>query len=295
MGGRSKLRAMACWTLVRSGLPRFIAETVQRGRLTILLYHDPSEQTMAAHLEVLTRTYHIVPLRRCIDAIRAGSLDDLPAKPLVITFDDGHRRNVELMDVLKTHRVPATIFVCSGIVGTPKRFWFNAVADPEPLKHVPDDERVERLRRLQVAEVTSATVPDAMDDDQVDALSSVVDFQSHTVSHPILTMCSDAKARQEVYQSRIDLERRYGARIYALAYPNGNYGEREASYARECGYLCAVTVDPGFNSAASDPFRLKRICINDDADGPDEVMLKACGLWALIRAIIIGGGRRSAS
>jgi peptidoglycan/xylan/chitin deacetylase (PgdA/CDA1 family) len=238
------------------------------------------------------RTYELVPLRQCVDALLTGSFDLLPAKPLVITFDDGHRGNARLTGILAELGVPATIFACSGIVGTRQRFWFNAVDDPEVLKTVADNERVDKLASLNVAEIAPAAPPEALGDDQVEAMSSIVDFQSHTISHPILTMCTDEKARKEIAESRTDLERRYGARVYALAYPNGDYGDREVGLARDSGYVCALTVEPGFNSAASDPFRLKRICINDDADGPDEVILKTCGLWSLLRAFAVRGGRR---
>jgi peptidoglycan/xylan/chitin deacetylase (PgdA/CDA1 family) len=270
--------------LVRVGLPRIIAEVLQRRRLTILLYHDPSEATIATHLAALTRTYSVVSLRAAVEALRAGSLASLPPKPLVITFDDGHRRNIRLMESFKAYDVCATIFLCSGIVGTRRRFWFHRVDDPEPLKRVEDSERMAYLADLSVADPVHDE-PEALDEEQVGLMVPRFDFQSHTRTHPILPMCSDDKARAEIVESRRELED-LELDVFALSYPNGDYGDREVTLAREAGYQCAITVDPGFNSPSTDLYRMRRICINDDADGPDELLLKACGVWDMARQFV---------
>ena len=51
---------------------------------------------------------------------------------------------------------------------------------------------------------------------------------------------------------------------------------------RRAGYACALTVDLGFNSRVTDLFRLRRIAIDDD-DDKYGVVVKACGLWALLK------------
>ena len=43
-----------------------------------------------------------------------------------------------------------------------------------------------------------------------------------------------------------------------------------------------MTVDLGFNSSRTDPFRLKRIGV-DDKDGIDELIVKVSGVWGLLR------------
>src|SRR5439155_17121789 len=110
-----------------------------------------------------------------------------------------------------------------------------------------------------------------------------VDFQSHTVFHPILPACSTERARWEVVESKEALEREHGLKIYALAYPNGDYSDREIGLLQSAGYTCGLTSDAGFNDSETDPFRLRRVVLPDDA-GVNEVIVRASGLWTLLKA-----------
>ena len=279
------LRAAAFRLLRLSLLPLLVRETIQRRKVTVLLYHDPRVDLFEKHVEVLTSLYSVIPLRSMIDGLTTGGLNGLPAKSLVITFDDGHRRNFELKPVLDRRRLPVTMFVCSDIVGTRRPFWFLHVADEvvQELAAVSDRDRVERLRALEVREGADADERDALSREEILELAgTLVDFQSHTATHPFLPRCPDEKARHEIFRAKVDLEREYGFDVYALSYPNGDYSEREVELAREAGYACACTVDSGFNSNATDPFRIKRIAI-DDEDGLDELVVKASGLWGVTR------------
>jgi peptidoglycan/xylan/chitin deacetylase (PgdA/CDA1 family) len=125
----------------------------------------------------------------------------------------------------------------------------------------------------------------ALDGDQITELKPYVDFQSHTVTHPILPRCDDDKALRELADSRLDLQRRYGLRVYAVAYPNGDWSQRDLRFARQAGYRCGLTVRSGFNGPRTDPFRMRRIAVNDDMDGVHVVVLKACGVWGALRSV----------
>jgi peptidoglycan/xylan/chitin deacetylase (PgdA/CDA1 family) len=280
------MRRRLVFRLVRlTLLPLLIRETIQRRRVTVIYYHDPAPETLGTHLAVLKRTYNLIPLRQLIDAHRLRRMSSLPPKSLVVSLDDGHAGNVRLKPLLEEMDVPVTIFLCSGIVGTGRRFWFKqAPGDVASLNHLPDAERLNRLRELGFDEAREFSKPDALSRHDIKGLSCVVDFQSHTVSHPALPYCSDEKAEQEILHSKQELERDYGFDIYALSYPNGDYSDRETLFAKRAGYECALTADVGFNSAETDPFRLKRICI-DENDGVDELLVKTCGLWGWIRDI----------
>jgi peptidoglycan/xylan/chitin deacetylase (PgdA/CDA1 family) len=260
-----------------------IRETIQRRRVTIIFYHDPSPKTLGTHLAELQRTYNLISLRQFVEAHRAGTINTLPPKALVVTLDDGHAGNFKLEPLLKQLNVPITIFLCSGIVESASRFWFKHVgSEVEALKHQGDAERLTRLQRLGFDQTVEGAEGDALSKHEIEQLSSLVDFQSHTVSHPVLPYCSSEKARDEIFRSKQDLEREYGFVIYALSYPNGDYSDREIVLARGAGYRCALTADVGFNSGRTDPFRLKRIGI-DDTDGVDELLVKTCGLWGWIK------------
>jgi peptidoglycan/xylan/chitin deacetylase (PgdA/CDA1 family) len=276
------VRAVVFRLLRLTLLPLLLRETVQRRRITLLLYHDPSPQTFEKHLEVLQRLYRIVSLREVVERLNDGLGRRLPPKSVVLTLDDGHRSNFHLKPLLERLDVPVTIFICSGIVDSRRRFWFKHAQDVTELKALSDEQRVERLREVGFDEDAEWPEREALSKDEIlEMARSHVDFQSHTVSHPILPQSSDGKARDEIFRSRSELEDGYGFDVYALSYPNGDYSPREIELAREAGYSCGVTVDLGFNMAGTDPFRLKRICI-DENDGIDELIVKASGLWGVI-------------
>jgi peptidoglycan/xylan/chitin deacetylase (PgdA/CDA1 family) len=280
-------RTLVFRTLRLSGLPWLLREALQRRRVTVILYHDPDPELFERHLHALRRRYSIIRLRDFANALRAGETSRLPLKPLVITLDDGHRGNHELMPVLERTSTPVTIFLCSDIVGSARRYWFLHAPDRQELKRLPDEERLARLEARGYAH--EGAQREALSDEEIRAMTGpLVDFQSHTRSHPILPRCPDGKARSEVIDSRRELAERYGLDIYAFSYPNGDYGERELALAREAGYACAITVDPGYNGPATDPYRLKRIAL-DDSDGVDELLVKVSGLWGVLRTIV---GRR---
>jgi peptidoglycan/xylan/chitin deacetylase (PgdA/CDA1 family) len=122
----------------------------------------------------------------------------------------------------------------------------------------------------------------ALSRSEIDALRPWADFQAHTITHPILPACSDEKAEREIRDCKAELERNYAFNVRALAFPNGDYTEREINLARQAGYTCALTLDCGFNDENTDLFRLRRITVPDQAS-VSELLVKSSGFWNLFR------------
>lgn len=259
-----RLRAVVFWLLRRSGVPWVVRRTVQRRRFTILVYHNPPPVVMERHLELLCRLYRVVSLRECVEKRPP------PPRALVVTLDDGNAANFALCDVFARFSVVPTIFVCTGIVGTHRGFWFRHVGEAgfDPSEEL--------------------AVREALSDAEIRDLAGVADIQAHTVTHPILPRCTPEQAKQEIAQSKSDLERRFGLQVYAFAYPNGEYTEREVQFAREAGYRCALAVGGRTNGDAADLYALRRITV-DDHDGIDELVVKASGVWPWLERVT---GRR---
>jgi peptidoglycan/xylan/chitin deacetylase (PgdA/CDA1 family) len=206
----------------------------------------------------------------------------------VITLDDGHGGNAALVDVFRRHGVKPTIFLCSDIVGTMRRYWWQAVPDEverQRLKRLPDEQRLARLRALGFEETGEAMTRSALSTGEMQIMREVVDFQAHTRLHPVLPMCNVAKAREEIQGCRDVLKECFGLSAVALAYPNGDYSERDMRLAREAGYSCALTVDPGVNDATTDLYALKRIYMPDDAS-IRELPVRASGLWDTLMRLV---------
>ena len=88
------------------------------------------------------------------------------------------------------------------------------------------------------------------------------EVDSHTLTHPDLTMLDDAALAHELVGSRQELRERFGVRADFLAYPAGRYDERVEAAARAAGYKAATTVDEGIARGRDDPFALKRVRVN---------------------------------
>src|SRR5262249_15799967 len=151
----------------------------------------------------------------------------------------------------------------------------------QQLKGVTDAQRLDILRRIGFEETKEFADRQALSCTELTELKTKVDFQSHSVFHPILPRCESQRAPHEIAQSKRDLERALAAEIYAFAFPDGQYSDRDLILLREAGYRCGLTLDAGFNSASTPLLRLRRICVPDSAD-LHELLVKTSGIWGLI-------------
>jgi len=255
--------------------------------VTIVVYHALQATRAHIHFSALRSCYNVMSLSDFLAARSFQTTERLPSKALVITFDDGHRSNYALTPVIQRHRIPITIFLCSGIVGTQRHYWWshtNDAGEAQALKALPDERRAETLLDKGHADRREYETRQALSRDEIAEMKCAVDFQSHTVFHPILPACSIERARWEIVESKKALESEHGLKIYALAYPNGDYSDREVGLLQNAGYTCGLTLDAGFNDSETDPFRLRRVALPDDA-GVNEVIVKTSGLWTFMKSV----------
>lgn len=253
------------WRTVMSAL----SPAGQRGRLSILIFHRvlpaqdalfPNEVHAAGFDRMcgwLAQWFQVLPLGEAIDALKH---DRLPARALVITFDDGYADNHEVArPILQRHGLPATFYIATGFLDGGRMFndtvieavrrCPRAVLDVRSLgvqglgelalgdvqqrrqaigvllsalKYLPSQQR--SIAVLQLAELAGAPMPDdlMMRSDDVRALRRAgMTIGAHTVSHPILSGLAPEVATQEISQSRQQLESLLGERVAHFAYPNG--------------------------------------------------------------------------
>lgn len=256
--------------------------------MTILFYHEISPAAFDQHIKVLKRKYSIISLQDFLKwRMRSGK--NLPPKPMVITFDDGHKSNFELLPIIQRHHVPVTIFLTANIIDTYRHFWFKAGmlkrGEKERLKQIPDAERVSILKsEYAFQDKMEFENRQALSKSEIERMKKTVDFQAHTITHPCLNQCSDEKSFIEIEHAKTALEEEFHLDINALAYPHGAYSDREAKYAKKAGYCCALTINNGFNTIETDLFKLKRIGINGTAR-KHELLVRASGMAAYIKAL----------
>jgi peptidoglycan/xylan/chitin deacetylase (PgdA/CDA1 family) len=249
----------------RSGLPRLVAATFARGKVPILLYHDPRPEIFEQHLDYLARRYEFLPLPRLVAAMTSQEWASLPRNGLVVTFDDGMRTNAGLLDLFRRYDVKPTIFICSQVVATRRHYWFLSADDPQALKRASNSQRLELLQRQGFSPTRQYPEPQALSASDIRRMREYVHFESHTRFHPILTTCSDRECHEEIVLSRQEITTLTGRECRHFAYPDGAYTQREIETVKSAGYLSGRTIDFGWNGPSADPYRLKIIGWRDDA------------------------------
>ena len=285
------MRGGRIFTLLRrSGLPALLRSTVQKRRITILVLHELRPDLADQAFGFLGRAYSVVPLARAVEAILRKDRSALPPRPLVITFDDGRMSNRALLPAITKHRMSVTIFLCAGVAGTSRHFWFS---HESPARHDPRWKRLSRTERLaslyREGFAFEAEYGDrqALSRAEIEVMRPFVDFQSHSMFHENILTCGEDDLWRAVIGSKKTLEGQFGLAIEAFAYPAGDYALHQIEIVKQAGYRCAVTMDPGFNSVRSDPFLLKRLeGLGDEAAGTlDEIIVRASGALVLPKAL----------
>lgn len=267
------------------------------------LCYDPhlvlSEPAFISLLRMLRQDYSIVPLDDLLSDPRGSA-----GRPKVaLTFDDGWEDNYRVaFPHLLTYQVPATIFVCTELVGTTgilpeerfARLWNQCasrsmLADlirdlkhwgfgrrthlhserqywAQELKRLPLTARLLMLdhfeQRYEVSLVQSTRFL-SWDDLRVMTRTGLVQVGSHTSRHATLSSETSRDARRELEDSRAILWKETGIMPTTIAYPNGMYNRTVMELARAAGYTSALAVHMGLVCERSNPFALPRIAIDD--------------------------------
>ena len=216
-----------------------------RGPVPILMYHvitappagtaypelwTPRERFRGTIALLARSGYHGVTIEQVRRAWSGGP--GLPAKPIVLTFDDGYLSQY-------AHAKPA----------------LRALGWPGVLYLEGKNLGQGGLTRRQVEGMIAAGW----------------EVGAHTLTHPDLTTVDDATLRREVAGSRALLQRRLGAPVNAFCYPAGRNDARVRAAVRAAGYTTATTVEPGIARPGDDPFALPRIRVNG-TDSPQTVL-----------------------
>jgi peptidoglycan/xylan/chitin deacetylase (PgdA/CDA1 family) len=128
----------------RLGVLGLLEQTIVRRRpgLVVLTYHriaepgadlfyDPvisaTPESFRAQVEWLRNRVRLLTLDELIDQVESGSPWREPA--MLLTFDDGYRDNFELaVPILSKRKAPATFFVPSAFLESPRLPWWDHVA-----------------------------------------------------------------------------------------------------------------------------------------------------------------------
>ncbi len=293
---------------IRAAGDAIAARRKQAGnRLCILSYHrileendpillsEPDIQSFQWQMELLAECFNVMPL---YDATMALAKNELPPRAVCITFDDGYRSIHDFaLPILKTYRLPSTVFVTSGCLGV-CNMWNDRII--EAVRSLPGgqvdlrllgmgkislagDQAKKRLAhqliesskylypqaRLELAEQVEKIAGGArrrdlmLTPEMVSRLSDQnVEIGGHTISHPILTRVDDVVASREIHENKRHLEQIAGKPVRLFAYPNGkphiDFGARHVEMVKDAGYLAAFTTLAGAAERTHDMYQLPR-------------------------------------
>jgi peptidoglycan/xylan/chitin deacetylase (PgdA/CDA1 family) len=220
-----------------------------------------TDETFEAHCQLIADTCHPIDLT----AFRDAQLTEraLPARPVLVTFDDGYRSVFEMArPLLRRYRIPATVFVCTEPVRDQRLFWFDAVARAageaavDAVRALPDAERQAATDACEAKAVPGDPLA-PMTSDQVRQLAEEgFSIGVHTSTHAPLGHASPRLQQEELESCRATLESWTGQRADALAYPWGaprvDYTPQTLAIAKGLGFTTAFTTKPDF-ARASEP------------------------------------------
>lgn len=172
-----------------------------------------------------------------------------PKKPLVLTFDDGYKDNLDNASPLLTE------------------FGFKAqlflLANPNISSNHWDHSETEKVHDIVAGS------------DRLKWKDSAFEIGSHGFSHEKITEMSETESRYELSESKRNLEKEFQTEIPVFAFTYGDTSEASARWAFEEGYDYAVNTDSGGFFLEENPYQIFRVNIF-----PNETILS---LWKKTR------------
>ena len=217
--------------------------------VSILMYHQVGafapmrthravychHRRFAAQMAYLHRLrYPVLRLDEALAGLRGER--PLPARSVVLTFDDGYENFYEYaLPVLARYGFPAMVYVLADRLGQPAA-WLGVDG-----RATPPLMTAARLRELRRAGI---------------------DIGSHGLTHRRLALVERAVAEREVAHSKQRLEQLLGEPVAHFCYPYGSYDDAVVDMVAAAGYRSAVTCDRASAFAGADVLRLPRKAIS---------------------------------
>ncbi|MNI09083.1 Poly-beta-1,6-N-acetyl-D-glucosamine N-deacetylase precursor [compost metagenome] len=150
-----------------------------------------------------------------------------PAKPILLTFDDGYKDNyTEAMPILAKHDFRATLFMSPGMVED--GYFLNW----------------EEVKEMQ---------------------KGGWDIQPHGMTHPHLPQLNKEKQTYEITEAKRQIEEQLGITSDIYCYPYGERNQTTLSILKEHGFRYAFTIDQGKATSDQHPFLIRRLFVNGEA------------------------------
>ena len=219
-----------------------------RNPVSILMYHQVGSFSnprahravycdvgrFRAQMALLSLTRHrVISLADACKGVFEGS--PLPSRSVVLTFDDGYDNFREYAwPILKQHGFPATVFLVGALTGR-QAVWRSSSESQARLMDM------KTIRRL---------------------CHEGVNFGSHTMTHCRLSKVDRKQQREEIFNSKTEIENILGKTVDDFCYPYGDYDIHARDLVAEAGYRTALTCIRGSANTAENRYEIPRKAIS---------------------------------
>jgi peptidoglycan/xylan/chitin deacetylase (PgdA/CDA1 family) len=236
----------------------FVASKIKgenKRKSIVLCYHGVNEFQRLSFLKQLSvlKTHAVVT--KDVAAITNQHAKNMS---VCLTFDDAFANLLlNVIPGITEMQMPITIFVPTGSLGAIPSWLCES-------EHFDRDERVMSVDQLLILKE-----------------NHLVQFGSHTVDHPRLSLLKDEEIRKQLRVSKNVISGIIGKKITELALPHGDFNEVVIQIALDEGYNRIYTLEPVAYDAKSDPCAhlIGRFSVSPD-DWPIEFFLTIAGGYA---------------
>ncbi|MEK9657754.1 MAG: polysaccharide deacetylase family protein [bacterium] len=267
---------------------------IQDKALHPLLANSPvSVKQFEKHLDYLIDHYDIVPLNSFVLTLKESNMMTRQKKMLSISFDDGWKDNyTTLFPIIKSRKIPITIFLNTYNVSHQKPFWhvellFLLEEIRKNNTHIiMDEEQVLSLDSLEQAYkqafeiilplafskrecfliqlrkmVKKVNIPKhwlTWEECQEMENSGLVRFAAHTHTHTSIAALDESECEKELLDNITELKKHLKHPLSFFAYPNGLFNKKKSHVLKECKIKAAFTTEAHSTKITNDLLFLPR-------------------------------------
>lgn len=251
-----------------------------------LYFHDPLPESFEkVIIWCKKKGYNFVHIDEITDYAKGKPLKH--KKMVHFSFDDGWLTNKALIPVIEKYNVPITIFVPVEPLES-GNFWWNYVyakhkssSKVEEFKTY-DEEKFNREVNKIKQEIKLDREAVTFNDLTEMSKHPLINIQSHTYNHPILTNVCDQQLDFELSESKKYLSSLLDKDIDTFSYPNGSFGKREEGVVSK-HYKCGYTTEEEFVQPGCNLFRIPRTGLIDNYWSN---LSKIVGAWKYIKKLV---------
>ncbi len=172
-----------------------------------------------------------------------SELENIPAKSVVLTFDDGYEDNfTKAFPLLKKYEFKATIYT---VLNRFNQDW----ATDKDLNQASNELNSEKM-------LSNEQIKEMLD-------SGLIEIGSHTLDHVNLPKLNKEEKKKQIIESKKQIENVFNIKCNSFAYPFGFFDEDSVKIVNEANYTNATTtVNSVFDKNKYTNFEIPRIMIS---------------------------------